>query len=332
MGNHLTTLFFLPFVFWMGGVVSRNKGQRDLNRGSFLIGWRVNWGALGLRLAGFLSGISIYILLPLWASTHPPINWGNPVTLKNFLWLVSGQLYAGRIFGVPWDIVFPRIQYWAGLLIDQFGWLGLIVGIYGLFSNQKYKMNKLYFFTGWLFFAFSIFSIGYDSYDSDVYLIPAFMGFSIWVGIGAVGLIDWAHHRRDWMGGLLGALILFGLVVPAVFHFQTVDASHDQRAESFGDKVIQIAPPQAIVFTEGDEATFALWYFHFALHLRPDMIVIASNLLPYDWYRSTLSSTYPALILPIHPFQTWEMAVIEANSNHPICTASSQDQITFSCQ
>ncbi len=204
MGNHLTILLLLPVVFLMGGVISRSKEKQAGNRNGFWTGWSVNGGMVGSRLAGFLCGLFIYILLPVWAGTHPPVNWGNPVNLKNFMWLVSGQLYTGLVFRVPLDMIFPRIQYWASLLIDQFGWLGLIVGLVGLFSNRGTPVNKLYFFTGWLFVIFSIFSIGYNSYDSDVYLIPAFMGFSIWIGVGAVNLIDWAHHQRAWIGSGMG--------------------------------------------------------------------------------------------------------------------------------
>jgi hypothetical protein len=152
----------------------------------------------------------VYLVLPLWAISRPAINWGNPITLKNFIWLVSGKLYAGRVFGVPLDFVVPRIQYWANLLIDQFGWVGLAIGLYGLLFSRGQSIKNFYLGTGWLFFVFSVFSIGYNSYDSDVYLIPAFLVYALWVGVGAVEIVGWCYRRKAWIGVLAGILILSG--------------------------------------------------------------------------------------------------------------------------
>jgi hypothetical protein len=37
-------------------------------------------------------GLLVYLILPLRAASHPPVNWGNPATAGGFLWLVSGRL------------------------------------------------------------------------------------------------------------------------------------------------------------------------------------------------------------------------------------------------
>jgi hypothetical protein len=270
--------------------------------------------------------------LPLWAISRPAINWGNPVTLKNFIWLVSGKLYAGRVFSLPLDFVVPRLQYWANLLMEQFGVLGLAVGVYGLLFGRGQSMKYFYLGTGWLFLSFSVFSIGYNSYDSEVYLIPAFMALAPWVGIGAAKIVEWCWQRKAWMGAAAGALILLGLIVPAAIHYRTVDASHDQRAEDFGREIFRSAPSDAIIFTEGDEATFALRYFQFALHQRTDVVLIAPTLLPYDWYRATLKVVYPALAVPEHSTRPWDQAIMQANPERPTCLASYQESTEFSCQ
>ncbi|PIE34956.1 hypothetical protein CSA56_06220 [candidate division KSB3 bacterium] len=40
-----------------------------------------------------LIGLSIYLLAPILASQNPPINWGNPVTVKQFKWMISREGY-----------------------------------------------------------------------------------------------------------------------------------------------------------------------------------------------------------------------------------------------
>jgi hypothetical protein len=331
IGNHLTTIFLFPLAFLMGGVISHEDAEK-VQRRSLARRWKVRWASIGVRLGGLLVGMLVYLVLPLWAISRPAINWGNPITLKNFIWLVSGKLYAGRVFGVPLDFVVPRIQYWANLLIDQFGWVGLAIGLYGLLFSRGQSIKNFYLGTGWLFFVFSVFSIGYNSYDSDVYLIPAFLVYALWVGVGAVEIVGWCYRRKAWIGVLAGILILSGLIVPAAIHYRVVDASHDQRAENFGREVFRSAPSDAIIFTKGDEATFALRYFQFALHQRPDVVLIVPTLLPYDWYRTTLNFAYPTLEVPDHSAQPWDLAIIQANPERPMCIASYQETIEFSCQ
>jgi hypothetical protein len=41
----------------------------------------------------FLLGLSPYIYLPIAASQNPPINWGNPINLENFINVITRKLY-----------------------------------------------------------------------------------------------------------------------------------------------------------------------------------------------------------------------------------------------
>ncbi len=58
----------------------------------------------------------------------------------------------------------------------------------------------------------------------------------------------------------------------------------------------------------------SLWYFHYALHQRPDLVVIANDLLPFDWYRQNLRYTYPDLIMPASTIDPWLLSIREANA------------------
>jgi hypothetical protein len=108
-----------------------------------------------------------------------------------------------------------------------------------------------------------------------------------------------------------------------------VDASHDRRAETFGREVLSAAPQDAIVFARGDEAVFSLWYFHFALGERPDLIVLAEDLLHFDWYQENLRATYPSLVLP-EPFP-WPGAIISVNPARAACYARYSARTEMNC-
>ena len=44
------------------------------------------------------------------------------------------------------------------------------------------------------------------------------------------------------------------------------------------------APRNAILFARTDRIVFGLWYFQYALHARPDLVVVANDLLPFSWF------------------------------------------------
>jgi len=150
-----------------------------------------------------------------------------------------------------------------------------------------------------------------------MYLIPAFLCFAIWIGMGSGGLMHSASKRLPILGPLVSLILILTLLIQAWNSWPNVDASHDLRAESFGKSVLSIAPARAIVFAQGDEAIFTLWYFQYAQKNRPDLVIIASDLLGFSWYLQTLRSTYPDLNLP-SPFP-FEETVVVANPGRPIC-------------
>jgi hypothetical protein len=88
-------------------------------------------------------------------------------------------------------------------------------------------------------------------------------------------------------------------------------------------------PQDALVFAEGDKAVFTLWYFHLALQKRPDMVVIATDLLPFDWYRESLETHYPTLQGP-DSFVGSEI-LVENNPTRPVCFVQYIEQARLVC-
>ncbi len=316
-GNHVTILLLLPVVFLVNSFRSQETGKRR----------RLDWAALGWQLLFFLIGALIYLLIPLWAAAHPPVNWGNAVTPARFGWLVSGALYQDQLLSVPFSQAGERLGAWAGLLLKQFGLLGLFLGAASLFFFQP--RSRLFQVTLWTLVVYSVFAIGFGSFDSYVYLIPAFLAFSIWIGIGAGGLLDVITPEAPQLAALagLGMVVFFGWL--GWVHLPPVNASQDGRAERFGRQVMAEAPPQALVFAEGDRAAFGLWYFYYALRQRQDLTVIASGLLAFDWYRETLRANYPGLQLPDLLLPG---TISAANPGLPVCRVSWFDESFIECK
>ena len=311
MGNHLTTILILPVILFPTILHKpiTSQGKCWINN------WQVDGRAFFRRLAWASVGLLIYLTLPLRAISHPPVNWGNPVTMGGFLWLVSGKLYQGLLLSLGIPSVLQRIQSMAALLLEQFGIIGVSVGLIGLIVF--FKPTRLNIYMLWIVVVSSAFAIGYATTDSFMYLIPAFLCFAIWIGIGLGGLMDVVSNRLHNIGLVISVVFILILLLQAWKTWPQVDASQDQRAESFGRSTLSIAPSHAIVFAKGDAAVFTLWYFQYALRNRPDLAIVSTDLLQFSWYIQTLRSTYPDLRLPV-PFPFTETVVV-ANPERPVC-------------
>lgn len=323
MGNHITTIILLPVIF--SGTLLRKP---TLTQGNC---WRKNWQvdsrSLLRRLTWLGVGLLVYLTLPLRALSQPPVNWGNPVTLDGFAWLVSGKLYQGQLFILTLPSVWERVRVIVALFLEQFGIPGLSIGLIGLIVF--FKPIHLVRSTLWIVAASSAFAIVYATTDAFMYMIPAFLCFAIWIGMGLGGLMDASSRRFHIIGPLIGLVFILTLFIQAGNHWPQVDASQDQRAELFGEDVLALAPAHAIVFAKGDRAAFTLWYFQFGLQNRPDLAILATDLLQFDWYEQTLHSNYPDLNLP-GPFPFPETVVV-ANSERPVCYVQYIQSAEISC-
>ena len=321
VGSHLTTALLFPLLFFPGSwdiADTPEPRQPDTKRPASSLIRKLVWLAFGL---------SIYLTLPLRALTNPPVNWGKPVTLERFWWLVSGELYRSYYLQFQLEGIGERTQAWASLLLDQFGLIGVLLAVAGLVI--AFKPSRLYFYTIWIGAAFSIFSILYSTADSYVYLIPVSLSFAVWLGLGVGLILEKAPPDARVVQWGMGLLVLSCFAIRAFGYAGEVDASRDLRAERFGRQVMSEVPKDALVFVKGDEAVFTVWYFHFALGERPDLAVIAEELLHFDWYQETLRDSYPGLAVP-GPFP-WAQNIADANPAHPVCRVQYADRAEIEC-
>jgi hypothetical protein len=320
LGNHLTLLLFLPAIAagiwyaWRGGLPAR-------------------W--VWIQVGALLLGTLVYLYLPLSARRYPPVNWGNPQTWQGFLWVVSGSPYQGYFLSTPADLA-GRLIAWFGLLRQQYGLPGLVLGAAGavVTSQADQRLGRLLL---WVFTSYSVLVLVYHTADASVYLLPATMVWAVWIGFALRAA--WQMHWRTIPGGILLSLALFLYLLvrfPAVY--RQVDPRSENRLSAFSQALLDAAPPGALVLTQSDPDTFALWYDHFGLGQRPDIAVMATSLASFRWYQETLIHTYPDLHLP-EPSQDgdvrWGEKAVLLNSGRPICRTRIASQeplsISFDC-
>jgi hypothetical protein len=321
LGNHITIIFLIPA--W---IYALYRAYRNGHSGIFL----------SLQIALALAGCLVYVYLPLSARHYPAINWGNPQTWSGFWWEISGRAYQGMLFTIPLRELFSRIAAFARLLLDQFGLLGLIIGLIGAVIMEGLNKSMACVFI-WLVAACSIFSLGYNTNDSFLYLIPCFIVFSIWIGSGVVYLLKW-RLRTIPFGLLAGGLLLVFLLVRIPFTRTLVDPRRDIQAGSYAENYLKSAPQGAILLTNSDEDTFPLWYYHFGLGLRPDVHIILLPLTQFVWYQKTIHAIYPDLLVPLYaesPYTDWGDEIPVLNPALKVCQSkpdvSAKYGVAFSC-
>jgi hypothetical protein len=200
--------------------------------------------------------------------------WGDPTTLAGWWWLVSAELYRPNVLALPWAQVAERLVAWCTAAIWQWAAVGWLVAGWGAWKGGK---GSSFWLPVVILALYAIYAIGYAKDDAAVVLLPTLLLLAPWL---ARGLADWP--RAGW----LLPLAMLALHLP---HMGT------EPTRPWATAVLTDLPPHAILLTTGDEATFALWYLHHAEGLRPDVTIVDTDLLAFEWYRRRLQRLYPEL-------------------------------------
>ncbi len=129
--------------------------------------------------------------------------------------------------------------------------------------------------------------------ERDYSYVASFFAFSLWVGIGATGVLQLVREAMAGIvqkmrhGALLGLGGLLFLAVPgwmAVENYDDHDRSGRYVAPDYAYNMLMTLEEDAIVFTNGDNDTFPLWYIQEVEGVRRDVRVVNLSLLNTPWY------------------------------------------------
>ena len=174
--------------------------------------------------------------------------------------------------------------------------LPFILGIIG-FIFQYQHTKKDFVVTGLLFFFTGIAIVIYlnqvtlQPRERDYAYVGSFYAFAIWIGLGVLQIADWF---KKWMTQRIAAVIatvICFLAVPALMAQQEWD-DHDRSQKTLprdlARNYLESCPPNAILFSFGDNDTYPLWYAQEVEGIRPDVRVVVNSLLGSDWYMKEL--------------------------------------------
>jgi hypothetical protein len=123
--------------------------------------------------------------------------------------------------------------------------------------------------------------------ERDYFFHTGFAYFSIFLGFGMYGLIEgirkWTRQNRFAVTGGLSAVVLFGLV-PLATNIRVNNRYKDFIPKDYGYNMLISCADRSLVFTNGDNDTFPLWFAQEVLGFKRDVIVANLSLINTDWY------------------------------------------------
>lgn len=132
--------------------------------------------------------------------------------------------------------------------------------------------------------------------ERDYFYAGAFYIFALWIGIGVYGIIDWISKNKLTTAKTTGIVALSLILVPinmAVGGWKMHDRSGNFLPFDYSYNILQSTEKDAILFTNGDNDTFPVWYLQDVMGIRRDVRVVNLSLGNTLWYVDQLKNREP---------------------------------------
>ncbi len=290
LGGLLVALFLLslitwergktrPFVVWYaGGLVLANhmSGLSVVLPGLVYMIYRdrktllYSWAAL--------IALSVYAFLPIRSIHEPFFDWGDPQTLTNFIWHITGNQYRVWMFSRGAAGLWSGLVAVAGALWENWN-VAAPLALLGVFL-MKTKMR-------WVVLAgvglSLVYLSGYSIPDIGDYFVPMF-------ALLALGLAGLLHRARSfaWFGLMLpGALIWF--------NYKTVNRNGDRFPEDVAVLCMESAEQNGVILCNYWDIVSPMLYLQQVKGVRKDLVIVDKELLRRSWYLKHIRLKHPGL-------------------------------------
>ncbi len=246
---------------------------------------------------GFL-GLSNHLYLPVRSSLDPSIDEADPEKWAAFRDCLLRKQYKPMtpfIRQAPWSFQFAMFwryfrEQWTGLGGSWTGLLMLIGALGGFVHYLKHK--KTFILMGSLFLLTSLFLVVYMNFtdhevrERDYFYDHGFFFFCVWIGIAFAYLIDLiaTPKRPRWLTYALLVVFVAFTFSSYYVNFRTHDRRGDYNAHDYGYDILATVAPNGLIFTNGDNDTFPLWFIQEVKRFRKDVRVLNLSLLNTPWY------------------------------------------------
>ncbi len=220
--------------------------------------------------------------------------------------------------------------------------LPLILGLLGFFF-QLSKSKKDTWVVWMLFFMTGIAIIIYlnqtpvQPRERDYAFVGSFYAFAIWIGFGVLSLYELVKKyfsKKEIAAAVVTVLSL--VLVPANMakeEWPSHDRAGKYSARDFAVMYLKSCPPNAILFTNGDNDTFPLWYAQEVEGIRTDVRVVNYMLAGGAWYVDQMfKQEYNSAPLPLSiPSEKYDLGAMNFIPAYPVIKGaiSLKDAVDF---
>ena len=122
--------------------------------------------------------------------------------------------------------------------------------------------------------------------ERDYFFVVSFSVWGLWAGMGLATVWSTLGER---LGGLARATpVLLLAAVPLVLNWSWASRAQDYAARDWAYNLLMSVEPYGVLFTNGDNDTFPLWYLQEVEGMRKDVTVVVTSYLNTDWYTRQL--------------------------------------------
>ena len=281
---------------------------------------RARLGASGNVLVLVMIAASALLVLLVRARHDPAINQGNPATLAALADVVARRQYAlaplfpraapvwlqiANVFQyVDWQVAMSwgkgvmtsPARVLASLAWIALGWVGLrsmrrdspvlaiamaVLLAAGTFGVAAYLNLRAGASLGWGILPDEV---PHEARERDYFLLFGFWAWGCLAGAGAVAL---ARRRR-----MPAHAALLALVLPIAGNWRSADRSGGPEATAarrFGLALLEASPPNSVLFLDGDNDSYPIWYLQQVEGIRRDVLPVTVPLLPAGWYPAEIA-------------------------------------------
>ena len=189
---------------------------------------------------------------------------------------------------------------------NHYYFLPLLLGLIGmLFHFKQHNQDALavllfFLFTGALIIVY-LNVVPFQPRERDYAYVGSFYAFAIWIGIGVLGIYDFLNKKMNSTASA-GLATVIALIIPTLMAAENWD-DHDRSgrftALEVAKNYLNSCDKNAILFTNGDNDTFPLWYAQEVEGIRTDIKVVNLSLFNTPWYIDQMKrASYDAAPIP----------------------------------
>lgn len=211
--------------------------------------------------------------------------------MRYFMWNFTGR--DSDVQDAAWYSGFGSTENEDSPANNAFYFIPLFVGLLGMFYHftkdwkRAFSVLVLFVATG-LAIVFYLNQTPFQPRERDYSYTGSFFAFSIWIGLGVTGIVEMIRdYAKSNQTAAIGSLVLLTAALPVLVGSQTYtnnDRSLRYVAPDYAYNLLNSVAPYGILFTNGDNDTFPLWYLQEVEKIRTDVRVVNLSLLNTPWY------------------------------------------------